>query len=327
MNTQELVYLRRFAKLTCFATLFLIFAGAMVNSTGSGLAVPDWPTSYGNWYFVPMVGGVFYEHGHRLIAQAVGLLTVVLAIWLKRKDPRKWMHVLGFCAVGAVIIQGILGGITVLFYLPTAISTLHGVLAQSFFILTIIIVYSLSKERTGRLNLTADAECLPLIKPALLFTAIVFVQLIMGAIMRHSGSGLAIYDFPKMAGQWIPTFDRDMLFVLNDWRFENNLDPVNMTQVVLHFIHRVGAVIVLIGLGLIHSKFLKYAKNNKLIKQSIIILTGLIVVQVSLGIATVLTVKTPVIASLHVLVGAITLGFSVLLVLRAMPTSLAKLKL
>ena len=118
--------------MTALSTLFLIFAGGMVTSTGSGLAVPDWPLSYGT-LFPPMIGGVFYEHGHRMIATVVGFLTLCLAVWLWFKEERQWVKVLGLCCLGAVIVQGLLGGITVLFYLPTLVSVAHGVLAQTFF--------------------------------------------------------------------------------------------------------------------------------------------------------------------------------------------------
>src|SRR3989338_894934 len=118
--------LRRFSKLTCFSTLFLIFAGGMVTSTGSGLAVPDWPLSYG-MLFPPIVGGVFYEHGHRMVATIVGLLMLILAVALGFCEKRRWLRNLGFAAVGAVILQGVLGGITVLFFLPRPVSITHGI--------------------------------------------------------------------------------------------------------------------------------------------------------------------------------------------------------
>src|SRR2546422_4112072 len=102
-------WLRRFTKLVAASTLFLIFAGAMVTSTGSGLAVPDWPLSYG-MLMPPMVGGIFYEHGHRMVAATVGLLTVIQAIWLQRRERKRFVRILGWCAVGAVIAQGLLGG-------------------------------------------------------------------------------------------------------------------------------------------------------------------------------------------------------------------------
>ncbi|HEX2120061.1 MAG TPA: COX15/CtaA family protein, partial [Thermoanaerobaculia bacterium] len=107
-------WLRRFTKLVAASTLFLIFAGAMVTSTGSGLAVPDWPLSYG-MLMPPMVGGIFYEHGHRMIASAVGFLTIIQAVWLQRREPKRFVRLLGWLSLAAVIVQGILGGLTVIF--------------------------------------------------------------------------------------------------------------------------------------------------------------------------------------------------------------------
>ena len=130
------MWLHRYAKFVSAATVLLLVAGGLVTSTGSGLAVPDWPTSYGwNMFTFPMkhmVGGIFYEHGHRLIASGVGFLTIVLAIWIWRAEARRWMRVLGFTALAAVCVQGLLGGITVLYFLPTAVSTAHAGLAQMF---------------------------------------------------------------------------------------------------------------------------------------------------------------------------------------------------
>jgi cytochrome c oxidase assembly protein subunit 15 len=135
------MWLHRYAKLVSAATVLLIVAGGLVTSTGSGLAVPDWPTSYGwNMFTFPMkhmVGGIFYEHGHRLIASGVGFLTIILAAWIWKAEPRRWMRHLGFTALAAVCVQGLLGGITVLWFLPTAVSTAHAGLAQIFFCLTI----------------------------------------------------------------------------------------------------------------------------------------------------------------------------------------------
>src|SRR5262245_11581989 len=135
--------LHRFAKFVTACTVLLLLAGGMVTSTGSGLAVPDWPTTYGwNMFAFPpskWVGGIFYEHGHRLIASSVGFLTIILAAWIWWSDPRRWMKKLGFTALGAVILQGILGGITVLFFLPDAVSTAHAGLAEIFFCITVAI--------------------------------------------------------------------------------------------------------------------------------------------------------------------------------------------
>jgi heme a synthase len=130
--------LHRYAIFVALSTAVLLYWGGLVTSTGSGLAVPDWPLSYG-MLMPPMVGGIFYEHGHRMVATFVGLLTIILAVWIQRRDRRKWMRMLGWTALGTVIFQGILGGLTVLFFLPVPISVFHATLAQTFFCITIAI--------------------------------------------------------------------------------------------------------------------------------------------------------------------------------------------
>src|SRR5829696_7564454 len=124
-------WLHRFAVLLAVCTLLLVIAGASVTSNQAGLSVPDWPLSYGQ-VMPEMEGGVFYEHGHRMIASFVGFLTVILAIWLWRSEPRPWLRRLGLIALAAVIVQGVLGGMTVLFMLPKAVSISHACLAQLF---------------------------------------------------------------------------------------------------------------------------------------------------------------------------------------------------
>jgi len=125
----------------------LIIAGALVTSNDAGLAVPDWPTSFGSWYRIPpMVGGVKYEHGHRMIAQFVGLLTIIFAVWTQRKEPRSWMRKLGWAALALVIFQGILGGLTVKMLLPWYVSSAHAMFAQTFFSLVILLTVFTSRR-------------------------------------------------------------------------------------------------------------------------------------------------------------------------------------
>ncbi len=317
-------WLRRLSKLTCLSTLFLIFVGAMVKSTGSGLAVPDWPLSYG-MFFPPMVGGVFYEHGHRMVATGVGLLMLILAIWLGFQEQRRWVRNLGYIALTAVIVQGILGGITVLFFLPTPISVLHGILAQVFFILTIVIAYSQSKERSKREYTRSDAQG-NFLKLIVVWTLLIFVQLILGAIMRHTESGLAIPDFPRMGGTWIPLFNAEMIATINQWRFENNYDPVTQIQVIYHFCHRLGALIITLVFCLLNFVVIRYYSHNKRIRSILIWLDLFVILQIYLGITTVLTQKAPEITSLHVVTGALILGLSVLLFLRVSPLSFKSLR-
>src|SRR5271167_1101892 len=116
------------------ATLVLIVLGALVTSNDAGLSVPDWPTSFGSLYKIPpMVGGVRYEHGHRMFAEFVGLLIIVMAVWTQRVERRGWMKALGWIALVAVIWQGVLGGVGVLLGLPWVVSTAHATLAQMIF--------------------------------------------------------------------------------------------------------------------------------------------------------------------------------------------------
>ncbi len=173
------------------ATFFLIIVGALVTSNDAGLSVPDWPTSFGSFGMPSMVGGVLYEHGHRMIAATVGLLTVILAIWVWLKEPRRWVRRLALAAVLAVIAQGILGGITVLFYLPVAISTGHAALGQTFF--CILVALALTTRRDWRWDeaKVEEKQATPSLRHlAAATTAAIFVQLILGAIYRHNGFGI-----------------------------------------------------------------------------------------------------------------------------------------
>ena len=132
--------LHRFAVFTASATLVLIVAGALVTSNDAGLSVPDWPTTFGSFYKMPhMVGGVKYEHGHRMVAEFVGLLTIILAVWTWQVEKRRWLRLLGLAALATVIAQGILGGLTVLFFLPAPISSAHAAVAQTFFCIAVAI--------------------------------------------------------------------------------------------------------------------------------------------------------------------------------------------
>ena len=154
------IWLHRYIKLVVASTVLLIAAGGMVTSTDSGLAVPDWPNTYGQFMFSfpleKMVGGIFYEHGHRMIASTVGFLTIMLAVWTWKAEPRRWMRWLGVTALGAVILQGLLGGITVLLLLPAPVSIGHAGLAQLFFCLTITLALFTSPWMDERRSRAVD---------------------------------------------------------------------------------------------------------------------------------------------------------------------------
>ena len=176
--------LHRFCQLTAGATFVLIIAGALVVGNGAGLAVPDWPLSFGTW-MPPMVGGVFYEHGHRMIATAVGIFTTVLAFWLWRAEPRRWVRRLGWIALGAVVLQGVLGGITVLYKLPTAIVVGHACLAQLFFCLALSLAVFTGPHWNLAAPLVEDRRSPSFRQLAAAASGALFVQLALGAALRH----------------------------------------------------------------------------------------------------------------------------------------------
>jgi len=185
------------------ATLVLIVLGALVTSNDAGLSVPDWPTSFGSLYKIPpMVGGVKYEHGHRMFAEFIGLLIIAMAVWTQRVEQRKWMRVLGWIALAAVVGQGVLGGLTVLFYLPWAISTAHATLAQTIFCVVTPMALFTSKSWLQDSEPIAEQGLTPSTRALTTITAAcVWVQLILGAAFRHSGIKL----LPHLIGACVVT--------------------------------------------------------------------------------------------------------------------------
>jgi cytochrome c oxidase assembly protein subunit 15 len=282
----------RFAVLTAVSTLALIFIGGLVTSTGSGLAVPDWPLSYG-MLMPPMVGGVFYEHGHRMAASFVGFLTLVLAVWTWRSERRRGVRRLGWLALFAVMTQGLLGGLTVLFLLPTPISVTHACLAQTFLCLTVALAYSTSREWLSAAPRTIDAAGVR--TAAFTAAAVVYTQLVLGALMRHRGAGLAIPDFPLAFGRLIPSLED--------------------ARVAIHYAHRVGALAVFFALARLLWTCVASRQRRFALMGSA--LFALVLLQIALGAATVLTGKAVTPTTLHVATGAAILAGSFLTALRA----------
>ncbi|HEV8232253.1 MAG TPA: COX15/CtaA family protein [Thermoanaerobaculia bacterium] len=276
--------LHRFAVLTAVATLGLIFAGGLVTSTESGLSVPDWPLSYGK-LMPPMVGGVAYEHGHRMVATTVGILTIILAVWLARREPRRSIRRLGWIALGAVVLQGILGGLTVRFLLPTPISVAHACLAQTFFCLTVVlaVVTSPRWERgVGRELVT---------RLAIATASAVFLQLLIGAVMRHNKAGLAIPDFPLSLGRVIP--------------------PLDSFPVLIAFAHRAWALVVA---ALVFATIAAAARSGRRgLRRTAMVLGAIVIAQIALGATTILSRRGVAITTAHVAAGALLLGTAVAL--------------
>lgn len=301
-----MTWLHVYARFLCAATLLLIAAGGMVTSTGSGLSVPDWPNSYGYFMFSfplsSMVGGIFYEHGHRLIASGVGMLTIGMTVWLWRVETRRWVRRLGVVALVAVILQGLLGGITVLYFLPTAVSVSHAGLAEIFFCLTVSLALFTSPgwrrrgaaspgEAAARHSTTATTQKLGTALPL-----VVFAQILVGATMRHTGAGLAIPDFPLVFGGVVPP----------DWTF----------PIAVHYMHRVGAGLTAAAIVATLVHLTRHHRDRQDFLRPARLLTFLVLIQIGLGGWTVLSGRAPIINTAHVATGALLLGTSLLLALR-----------
>ena len=288
--------LHRYAVCVAAATFLLVIAGGLVTSTGSGLAVPDWPLSFGQ-VFPRMEGGVLFEHGHRLIASTVGLLTVILAIWTWRADPRPWVKKLGLCLVGVVILQGVLGGVTVLLRLPDAVSVAHAGLAQVFFALTCVLATVTSPRFVGAPQIGRDAGT-PATRSLVLYTAAaIYAQILLGAIVRHTGAALAIPDFPLSFGKLVP--------------------PFNTSLVLWNYLHRVGALVVSLMIGWTTVRMLREHGRAAYLLRPALALFALLCWQIFLGALTIWTRRAVTPTTAHVATGALIFVTSVVLAVRA----------
>jgi cytochrome c oxidase assembly protein subunit 15 len=301
--------LNRFVWIVAAATLFLICSGGMVTSKGVGLAVPDWPTTFGyNMFMFPVsqwVGGIFFEHTHRLIASMVGFLTIILTVWLWRTDRRQWMRVLGYLALGAVILQGVLGGLRVTM-LKDEIGIFHACLAQAFLGLVVFIGVATSAawdrlRGSGRLG----RAWLPL-----LTTLLIYVQLALGASMRHQHRDLSILDFPAAYGTLIPDTSAEKLAAINEWREARAFSTVTRRHIWLQMAHRLVAVLILTGVFGSSVALERPGTPAQIRALSRIWVIG-VIAQITLGAWTIWSNKAADIATAHVAVGAMMLALGV----------------
>jgi heme a synthase len=305
-------WLNRFAWLTAVATLLLICSGGMVTSKGVGLAVPDWPSTFGyNMFLFPVskwIGGILFEHTHRLMGATVGFLTVILATWLWFAERRRWVRTLGLIAVGAVILQGVLGGLRVTM-LKDQIGIFHACLAQAFFALIVIIALVTSRSWRAVAAVAGRGQSLRLI--ALTTTALIYLQLGLGATMRHQHRDLSITDFPTAYGQWIPDTSAEAIARINALRNTVGMSDVSAAQIWLQMAHRFGAVLVMIGVIWFFS--LAHRENvSPLRGLSTAWLVG-VFVQIILGAWVIWSNKAADVATTHVAVGATMLGVSAII--------------
>lgn len=294
------VWLHRFAFFTTCLTFPLIFVGGLVKSHEAGLSVPDWPTTYGyNMFTFPlhwMVGGIFYEHGHRLYASLVGFCILVLAVWLWRSESRRWVKKLGWYSLLAVCVQGALGGLTVYLLLPTWNSTAHAALAQITFCLTVAISMVTRNDWNDDIVKISDEATEKLRRATFITVGAIFFQLILGAVMRHEEAGLAIPTFPLADGKLIP--------------------DLTSVGVALNFAHRIWAMVVGILIWRTGFLALKEAKRFPLFRRPAIAGMILVITQISLGAITIWSAKDPNWTSLHVVGGAAVLASQFMLAVR-----------
>ena len=370
-------WLHGFAVLTALATLTLLGVGGLVTSHGVGMAVPDWPTTYGyNMFFFPIskwTGGIFYEHSHRLVASGVGLLTTILAVWLwlpvmpkgrraerpdkqrggsaktfiervkevcwvplkkfgafgvalllsviegNFKESRAWLRWLGVIALFAVVLQGVLGGLRVVLF-KDEIGIFHATLAQLFFVLVCGIALFTSKAwmqtPSPRTPPGADArterppESSRTLRRLLLFgTFLIFLQLVLGATMRHQHAGLAVPDFPLSYGRLWPAMDADSVAGYNARRIETTAaNPITAAQVGLQMAHRLLALMILVCISVAAWRTRRNHQGIGVpLRRLASLWLGLILLQIALGAWTIWSNKAADVATAHVLVGALSL--------------------
>lgn len=315
-----------FAVFTAISTLFLICVGGLVTSHGAGMAVPDWPTTYGynmfafpfsQWLFTG--NGIFYEHSHRLVASAVGFFTTILAVWLWIKEERRWLRWLGVIAFIAVCVQGLLGGLRVTLY-KDELGIFHATLAQLFFVLVCAIAFFLTKTWQRLVSQRGSTEFHPYFRPALLAASIlILLQLVLGASMRHQHAGLAVPDFPLAYGKIWPPTDAAFLEEANLKRHDHrDFHPITAGQIHLHMTHRISAVAILVLVGACAMLSRKGAAAPTIASLTAVWL-GLILVQATLGAYTVWSNKAADIATAHVAVGALSLVFGAMLYIGTAP--------
>jgi len=288
--------LHRFAVLTACATFFLLFVGGLVTSTGSALAVPDWPLAFGK--LIPAwEGGIRFEFGHRLAAGTVVILTLALMAWAWRAEPRRWVRQLVALAFGLIIVQAILGGITVLFELPLAIAVAHAATAQALFCLMVSIAIFTNPrwESTPHIDDTEARIALPTLAAAT--TAIIYMQILIGALMRHMSAGLVIPDFPLSFGQLVP--------------------PLFDKYIAINFAHRCGAVVVTAMVLWTVARVIGTHREVASLRRPALGLFLLLVMQICLGALTIWSGRSVLPTTSHVAIGAAVLATSLTLTLRA----------
>jgi cytochrome c oxidase assembly protein subunit 15 len=269
--------LARFARITAGATFLLLMAGASVTSTGSALAVPDWPLSNGK-LFPRMTGGVLFEHGHRMIAGVVALLILTLCVWARRSEPRAWARRLAYAAGLLVLVQALLGGLTVLLLLPPAVSVAHA--ATAMLVFSCVVSFAVVTSRAWLESFAGTSAQAARVAPWAVFaTGLTFAQILVGAVMRHLGAGLAFPDFPLAGGQVFPA--------------------LTSVYQAIHFFHRVGGVLVTLTVWTLAGVAFGARREAPIVWRLAHFAAILVVFQFALGAASVLSGLNPFVTVAH----------------------------
>ncbi|MFV0338993.1 MAG: COX15/CtaA family protein, partial [Chthoniobacterales bacterium] len=258
------------------------------------------------------VGGIAYEHTHRLLASAVGFFTMLAAIWLVFVEPRRWVKILAVSAFVAVVIQGLLGGFRVTLYMDE-IGIFHAMLAQAFLstmvILTVVTSRSFAEGRFVRGVIKS-----PLRWFAAALVGLIFFQLGVAATMRHEHSDLSIRDFPLAYGKLWPDTSADTVEKINADRASEGLPATSAVQILLQMLHRLVAVLILLGVGTF--AWLARGRLDKLSRKLAFAWLVIVFLQFGFGAWTVWSGKAADITTVHVALGAACLFLGVLLTFR-----------
>lgn len=300
------------------ATFFLIVVGGLVTSKGAGMSVPDWPTTYGyNLFLFPYskwVGGIFWEHSHRLLASGIGFITLVLAGVTFWKEKRPWVKWLVVAAVIGVITQGVLGGLRVTLY-KDQIGIFHALLAQSFLGLLMVITAVTGKGFLSGAWFAdkAAASLRWLVLAGLLLT---YFQLCVAATIRHQHAPLAIRDFPTAYGTLIPDTSPSAMLRINEQRAHDLIAPVSVGQIHLQLAHRAGALLLLIVVILTAARALSTTPLGHWMRGWSLLWVGAILLQILLGAITIWSNKAADVATSHMALGALLTAFGILFTFR-----------
>ncbi|MCE0522968.1 MAG: COX15/CtaA family protein [Methylacidiphilales bacterium] len=304
--------LHRFACFCAGSILFLICLGGLVTSHEAGMSVPDWPNTYGyNMFFFPWqdwVGGIFYEHSHRLVAFGVGILVTILAVWLCFQE-RIWLRWMGVVVPVFIALEATIGGLRVVLS-EDQLGILHGCLAQLLFVSVSLIALF-----TSRWWIETRAGFTPhrWTGRTLAICGLIFCQLMIGATMRHEHAGLSISDFPLAYGQVWPNTDQASVDAYNLDRLKHNEVPTSALYINMQMAHRVGAVLITVAILAAAAAMWLTPGAAPILRRWSAVWVGLVFLQFALGAFTIWTNKAADIATAHVAVGALTLVLGALL--------------